>query len=248
MNDEHWKLWKQPGRRMSESIFLRYGVALALPVAAVCIIHLRPTFAETPYFIFLGAVVLSAVNGGAASAFVATALSALFIRLFYLRSGGSLDFGSEWAGMERLGGFVLVALLLSSFVSGLRREAHRLRDSEERYRLLAETASDAIVVIDEKGEILYVNDMAKRLFGRSADELLGQTLSRFLPGDGYQAQLNEMRHRLDTRKKPVALQLPGLHQSGDHLLVEMTLGTSIHRGRGAFTAIIREIARPVPEA
>lgn len=243
MNHAHWKLWKQPGRRMGESRLLRYGVALLLPALAACLIHARPVFAESPFFLFLGAVVLSAANGGLASAFVATAWSILLIRLLFVRGEGLLYYGTDLEGMERMGGFALVAMLLGSFVAAIRRQRDQLRDSEERYRTLAETASDAIVVIDEQGGILYANRVAEKLFGMDARLLLGQNLSRLLPGDGYRAQLNEMKHRLDTRKKPVAIQLPGLHESGEHLLVEMTLGAASHRGRGAFTAILRDITR-----
>jgi hypothetical protein len=50
-----------------------------------------------------------------------------------------------------------------------------------------------------------------------------------------------MKRHVDSRKKPVAVQLPGLHHSGEHLVVEMTLGTSSHRGKSVFTAIIRDI-------
>lgn len=228
---------------MCESRLLRYGIALLLPVLVSYVSSVRPVLAESPFFIFLAAVVLSAVYGGLAAAFVTTALSAVFIRLFFVRGEELLYYGGDLEGMERMGGFVLVALLLSSFVASLRRESHQLRDSEERYRLLAETASDAIVVIDEEGEILYVNPVAEKIFGSGAKQLLGQNLSRLLPGDGYRAQLNEMKHRLDTRKEPVAIQLPGLHQSGDKLLVEMTLGQSSHRGGSAFTAIIRDLTR-----
>ncbi len=140
-----------------------------------------------------------------------------------------------------MGGFVLVAMLLSSSVAAIRRERDQLRDSEERYRSLAESASDAIVVIDEEGEILYVNPVAEKVFGTQAQQLLGQRIDVLLPGNIYQAQLHEMHRHLDSRKKPVAVRLPGLHQNGEELLVEMTLGASSHRGRNLFTAIIRDI-------
>jgi PAS domain S-box-containing protein len=83
--------------------------------------------------------------------------------------------------------------------------------------------------------------VAEKTFGAPAAELLGRSLSVLLPGGGYQAQLHEMKHRLDTRKKPVVVQLPGVRQCGAPLLVEMTLGTSTHRGKGVFTAIIRDV-------
>jgi PAS domain S-box-containing protein len=241
MNHEQWKLWKPPIKRMSESLLLRYGVAVMLPLVAAFVIHLRSALTETPFFVFLGVIVLSAANGGLSPAFVATALSSLLIRLFFIRPSGTLHYGSDLEGMERMIGFVLVAILVSSFVAGLRRERNHLRDSEERHRMLAETASDAIIVIDEQGEILYVNPVAGKIFGVPCEQLLGQNLNRLLPGDGYRERIAEMKHRLDSRKKAVAVQLPGLHQSGEHILVEMTLGTSSHRGKSVFTAIIRDI-------
>ena len=226
---------------MSESLLLRYGVAVLLPAAAALVIFVRPAFTEDPFFVFLGAIILSAAHGGLAPAFVSIALSTLLIRLLFIEPVGSLLYRADFHGMERMAGFVLVSLVLSSFVSAIRRERDHFRDSEERYRMLAETASDAIIVIDERGEILYVNPVAEKLFGSGANELIGRNLAQLLPGDGYQAKLTEMRHHLDSRKKVVAVQLPALHQSGQHLLVEMTLGTSSHRGRNLFTAIIRDI-------
>jgi len=246
MNHENWNLWKRPRKAMSESLFLRYGVAIVLPVAAASVIFVRPVFAEVPFFVFLGAIVLSAANGGLAPAFLSTALSALLIRLFLVHPVGSLHFSGDFASLERMAGFVLVSMLISSFVSAIRRVRNELRDSEERYRMLAETASDAIIVIDEKGEILFANPEAEKVFGSRARELVGRSLALLLPGDGYHEKLSEMKRHLDSRKKAVAVKLPGLHQSGEHLLVEMTLGTSSHRGRDLFTAIIRDITGRKP--
>jgi PAS domain S-box-containing protein len=241
MNNEHWKLWSKPRKRMSESLLLRYGVAVLLPVAAALVVHVRPVFGEAPFFVFLGAVVLSAANGGLAPAFISTALSVLLIRLLFIQEKGSLYYGSNLEGMERMGGFVLLGLLLSSAVAAIRHERNLLRDSEERYRILVETASDAIIVIDEAGEILYVNPVSEKIFGAPAGQLLGQNLETLLPGDAYQPHLSEMKRHLDTRKKAVALQLPGRHRSGEHILVEMTLGSFSRHGKNVFTAVIRDI-------
>ncbi len=241
MNHERWNLWEQPRQAMSESSLLRYGFAVFMPAAAAVIVFVRPSLTEAPFFVFLGAIVLSAANGGLAPAFVSIALSTLAIRLLFVHPNGSLHYATDFSGMERMAGFVLVALLLSSFVAALRRERNQFRDSEARYRMLSETASDAIIVIDDKGEILYVNPVAEKVFGSRAKDLLGRNLALLLPGDGYQAKLNDMKRNLDSRKKAVAVQLPGLHQSGERLLVEMTLGPSTHRGRHLFTAIIRDI-------
>lgn len=245
MDEEKWHLWQQPRRGMVESPLLRYGFAVVLPLAAAYFVHRRAVFADAPFFIFLVAVVLSALNGGLGPALVSTGLSAVLQRLLFVGPASGVFFDLDFQGMELRVAFVLLALLLSLFVAGLRRERNQLRDKEERYRLLAESASDAIIVIDERGEILYLNPAAEQLFEAQAEALRGQNLNLLLPGGHYRAPLAELKQNPDSRKRPVAVKLPGLSQSGEHMLVAMTLGSSCHRGRSVFTAILRDITEPV---
>ncbi len=48
-----------------------------------------------------------------------------------------------------------------------------LRESENRFRTLAETASDAIITIDESSTIVFVNLAAEKVFGYTRNEMLG---------------------------------------------------------------------------
>ena len=241
---ENWKIWTPSHCRISESHVLRYGLAIALMPLAIILTLSRPVLGETPYIFFLGAVVISAVWAGLGPAFLSTALSAFFIRLFFVEPRFSIYNRGNFEDAERLCWFVLVALILSSVVAACRRERNILRDSEERYPILAETASDAIIVIDEEGEILFVNPVAEKTFGAPAQKLLGQNLALLMPDDVYQTQLSELKRHLDTRKKAVALQLPGRNlKSGGQILVEMTLGAFSKHGKNLFTAIIRDITR-----
>ena len=56
-----------------------------------------------------------------------------------------------------------------------------LRESEGRYRVVAETASDAIMTIDESTEILFANPAAEKIFGYPVSELVGSSLTRLVP-------------------------------------------------------------------
>ena len=208
---------------------MRYVVALMMVIAAAFLTLSRPVLADTPYIFFLGAVVISTLWGGLGPGFFATALSAAFIRLFFVEPRFSFYHRGNIEDAERLCWFVLVALMSSSLIAACRRERNMLRDSEERYRILAETASDAIIVIDERGEILFVNPVAEKTFGASAEKLLGQNLALLLPQELYESHLAEIRRHLDTRKKAVAVQVPTRNLSGRQLLLEMTLGASVIR-------------------
>ena len=54
----------------------------------------------------------------------------------------------------------------------------RLRESEERYRTLAETATDAIVTIDPQSRILFANAAVERMFGYDRQALIGHAADR----------------------------------------------------------------------
>jgi PAS domain S-box-containing protein len=53
------------------------------------------------------------------------------------------------------------------------RARQALRESEERYRIVAEISRDAIEVINEAGETIYVNQAIEELFGYPPEECLG---------------------------------------------------------------------------
>ena len=74
--------------------------------------------------------------------------------------------------------------------------AWELRESEERYRAMAEAFGDLLVLRSAKGEILYCNNAYAECFGRPADELAG---SDFKPAEiTPEAQHSALGH--DTRE------------------------------------------------
>src|SRR5437773_4271254 len=103
-----------------------------------------------------------------------------------------------------------------------------LVESEERYRIVAETAIDAIVTIDEAGEILFVNRSAERIFGYSADEMLGGNLTLLLPG--YTSR--------QLRGASQACEFPGRHKDGHEIALEVSFGKFAQGSRMLATAVL----------
>jgi len=83
--------------------------------------------------------------------------------------------GAVWVGQVLFGGVLSAACIAALLWLGMaRRTLASVRGSEERYRLLFDSAADAIVMVDEtSGRILDVNRMASKWTGRDAEELIG---------------------------------------------------------------------------
>lgn len=60
------------------------------------------------------------------------------------------------------------------------RAAEQLRNSELKFRTIASTALDAIVLLDDHGRVVFWNAAAERMFGYPADEMIGQDVHELL--------------------------------------------------------------------
>jgi len=78
-------------------------------------------------------------------------------------------------------GGVVGKYILTSDITRSRQAEEALRTSEERYRLLAETALDIILIHDAAGHITYINPAGLELVGYAVDELVGRHIARLMP-------------------------------------------------------------------
>jgi PAS domain S-box-containing protein len=116
--------------------------------------------------------------------------------------------------------------------------------SDRLFRLLAEAASDAIVIVDVASTILFVNQAAERIFGYHQGEMQGASLTLLMPDYLRHAHEAGMGRYLSTRERHLdwsRIQLPGLHKDGYEIALEVSFGESVDdRGR-LFTGIIRDV-------
>ena len=118
------------------------------------------------------------------------------------------------------------------------------RESEEHYRAVAEAATDAIITIDSDSTILTVNPATEKIFGYSTEEIIGQPLTMLMPE--YLRHLHKagITRYLETGRKHIqwsAVQLPGLHKSGNEIPLEISFAEFTRDGRHFFTGIARDI-------
>jgi PAS domain S-box-containing protein len=120
----------------------------------------------------------------------------------------------------------------------------KLQQSEERYRLLIETASDAVVSADESGTITFANPSATRIFGYAPDDLIGKSLTVLIPEFG-QPIYSAFRSNSLTGQQQLDYQgaeLTGLRKNGEGFPIAVSLGELIRDGRRLFTAFVRDIS------
>ncbi len=72
----------------------------------------------------------------------------------------------------------------------------KIKDSEEKYRLLSENAQDLITVVDNHLKIVYINERAhKRLMGYSSEELLGKKALDLIHPDDRELVIKALKDR-----------------------------------------------------
>ncbi len=124
------------------------------------------------------------------------------------------------------------------------RAEEAIRASEEQFRTLAVTASDAIISADSHGDITYFNPGAERIFGYALQEVRGKPLTVLMPERLRDAHRTGLARYLATGEARVVgrtVELVGQKRDGAEFPLELSLA-SWKRGRDvAFTAIIRDI-------
>lgn len=140
------------------------------------------------------------------------------------------------SGQRLLGG---VALDITERVQA--EEA--LRNSEARFRSLSESATDAIIVIDQFGHVVSWNHAAHAMFGYSCQEMLGQTIERIIPvraREAHRAGLARMLAYGEDAFRARAREMHALRKDGSEFPVELSLGLWRDADGLYFTGIVRD--------
>jgi len=165
----------------------------------------------------------------------------------------SLAFATKEAQLRRLltgYGFILLlcvlAIFMASRIAGERRRAEEdrrmkaeleqrvverttaLQGSEERFRAVTETASDAVISADGRGDIIYFNPAAQRIFGYSVEEAVNQPLILLMPERFHEAHQRGLRRFLKTGEAHVigkTVELAGKRKDGTEFPLELSLSS-----------------------
>ena len=151
----------------------------------------------------------------------------------------------------------VLVIVLGAIIGGLRDIGERMehetetrrraeaahRESEERYRIVVEGASEAILTIDEDNLIVYANPAAERIFGHAVSDLIKHHFNMLVAeNEGrVDALVFPPPPELLSGKGQRAVEIDGRHRDGARIPLEVSFG-EYYRGREhAYIGIVRDI-------
>jgi PAS domain S-box-containing protein len=151
-------------------------------------------------------------------------------------------------GSRFLASITLTALRDSAGnLQGFSEFSHDLSESKEsgaKYRALLEAAPDAMVVVNQAGEIVLLNVQAEKQFGYSRDELIGQQIKDIIP-EGFAERLiaDGTRSAAEARAQQIGtgIELSGQRKDGSKFPIEIMLSVLESAAGVLVTAAIRDV-------
>ena len=144
------------------------------------------------------------------------------------------SYTASWDHNGQLRGFSVIS-----------RDLSESKESEARYRGLLEAAPDAMVVVNQSGEIVLLNVQAEKQFGYRRDELVGQKVKNIIPegfaerliADGTRSAAEALAQQIGT-----GIELNGRRKDGSEFPIEIML-SPLESAEGILvTAAIRDIS------
>jgi len=164
----------------------------------------------------------------------------------YRRKDGTLVWGrNDVALVPGIGGAAPFWFAVVEDITQRKEEESARRYTEEKYRLVVETASDAVISLDETSAILLANPATTRIFGYDPAELIGKPLTMLMPE--FLRKLHEVgfKRYLATGQRHINWQgteLVGRRKNGQEFPVEISFGELTKDGHRVFTGFIRDIS------
>jgi PAS domain S-box-containing protein len=128
--------------------------------------------------------------------------------------------------------------------AGIIQDITEIKAAEERFRTLIESSPDAMIVINQAGEIVLINDQAQILFGYDRGELVGMTVESLMP-QAYRQQHSSFRktYVADPSVRPMgqAAELHAVNRDGLEFPVEISLSPIRNEEGMLVAATVRDI-------
>ncbi|MFC7140638.1 bacterio-opsin activator domain-containing protein [Halosimplex aquaticum] len=113
------------------------------------------------------------------------------------------------------------------------------------FRTLVDSASDAIVTVDETGGIVFANPAVESTFGYDPEALVGRSVTAFVPQEQrarIRGAFEALQSNPDRGAEWGSVETVGRHRDGRLIPVELSLRAHEHDGTPLLTAIVRDVS------
>jgi PAS domain S-box-containing protein len=92
------------------------------------------------------------------------------------------------APIRDIRGRIIAGIAIFTDISDRRQAEEAVRDSESKFRNIASAAQDAVILIDNDGQVGFWNNAATKIFGYTSEEMMGKHLHSFIMPERYREE------------------------------------------------------------
>ena len=160
------------------------------------------------------------------------------------KDGRRVDISLTVSPLFNQSGKVVAASKVARDITERKLAEQALRETSARLRTLTETAVDGVILIDARGVVLMFNPACEKLFGYSADTVIGENVKMLMPQpyrhehDRYIANYRDTR---DPKIIGIGREVIGLRKDGSTFPMDLSVGEARQDGESIFVGIIRDL-------
>jgi two-component system, LuxR family, sensor kinase FixL len=225
-----------------------YGIAvMAIALAAGFRLALAAELhGEASYLFFLPAVLIASALGGWGPGLLGTALG-LALGFYFVTDARAVT------ASDVINAVVFVALgigvawrgkLLSGFRLSAAANAEEAEARAAHLQSILDSIPDAMIVIDERGNMQSFSAAAERLFGYRAADVVGENVKMLMPSPHQEDHDRYLQRYLRTGERRIigiGRVVVGQRSDGSTFPMELAVGEMHVRNRRFFTGFIRDI-------
>ena len=120
----------------------------------------------------------------------------------------------------------------------------QVEESEAYFRVLIESAPDAMIIVDDAGEIAIVNGQTEKMFGYDREEMLGNKIEMLLPDrirEEHVGHRNNFAGKPSLRPMGIGMELVGQRKDGSEFPVEISLSPVKTEKASFVSSVIRDV-------
>jgi two-component system sensor kinase FixL len=160
---------------------------------------------------------------------------------------GSMHFVQVWkTPLHDAAGQIVGTQAIFWDVTDRQRAEEALQESEARKTAILESSLDAIVTVDQRGQICEFNRAAERIFGRPRAQVLGKSPTEILfpaeNGEGHHDRLDRYMAEGSGSMLGRRIEVTAVRAGGHPFPAEMAMTISRLQGEPVFTFFLRDIS------